>query len=295
MGSGGSTSVKAPTPNYGADISTLLSAFQQTMPSTLGFEKQYRPEFGGLNLGDIQTMLQGQGSQQGLQELGSGAYQAGISQQLAAQQQQLAGQQGQLQGLRQLQAGLSPEAAMATRQASDAARVAYASSLGVTPQEQRMAQQTAREAAQSSGRLGGTGTIASEILGREDILARKRAEAAQAGQQAFQLGQSFYQQPGLQALYSTPVGMQIGQNYLSAGLGAIGQATPQLFDVGQALNLGAAQRSNVLQARAATAQANASKSAGSMGLFGDIAKGVGGILAAPATGGASLFSSFIGK
>jgi len=265
---GGTPNVKAPTPNYGADVSTLLSAYQQSMPNVLGFEQQYRPQFGTLNLGDVQTMLQGGQGQQGIQGLGGQAYQTGVSQQLAAQQQQLAGQQGQVQGLRQLQAGLSPEAAASVQQASDAARTAYAASLGVTPEEQRMAQQAAREAAQSSGRLGDNSTVAAEVLGRSDIMARKRAEAAQMGNQAFQLGQSFYQQPGLQALYSTPAGMQIGQNYLNYGVQSIGQATPQLFDVGQALNLGAAQRQNVLSAQATNAQTKASGQSAGMGLLG---------------------------
>jgi len=295
LGGGGGPNIKAPKANYGSDITSLLTPLSQQMGNIAQFEAQNRPTLGNLNLGDIQTFFQGGGNQQGILGLGGQAYETGVGQQLAAQQQQLAGQQGQVQGLRQLQAGLSPEAAMATQQASDAARTAYAASLGVTPEEQRMAQQAAREAAQSSGRLGGNAGIAGEILNREDILARKRAEAAQAGSRAFQLGQSFYQQPGLQALYSTPAGMQIGQNYLNYGVQSIGQSTPQLFDVGQALNLGAAQRQNVLSAQQANAQIKASNQASGMGLFGDIAKGVGGILAAPATGGASLFSSFIGK
>jgi len=295
LGGGGGPNIKAPKANYGSDITSLLTPLSQQMGNIAQFEAQNRPTLGNLNLGDIQTFFQGGGNQQGIFGLGGGAYQAGVDQQLAAQRQQLFGQRQQVEGIRNLQSELSPEAAMATQQASDAARTAYAASLGVTPQEQRMAQQSAREAAQSSGRLGGNAGIAGEILNREDILARKRAEAAQAGNQAFQLGQSFYQQPGLQALYSTPAGMQIGQNYLNYGVQSIGQSTPQLFDVGQALNLGAAQRQNVLSAQQANAQIKASNQASGMGLFGDIAKGVGGILAAPATGGASLFSSFIGK
>ena len=287
MGSS-SPKIKAPKANYGSDITSLLTPLRQEMGNIVQFEAQNRPTLGNLNLGDIQTFFQGGGNQQGILGLGGQAYETGVGQQLAAQQQQLAGQQGQVQGLRQLQAGLSPEAAMATQQASDAARTAYAASLGVTPEEQRMAQQSAREAAQSSGRLGGNSAIAGEILNREDILARKRAEAAQAGSRAFQLGQSFYQQPGLQALYSTPAGMQIGQNYLNYGVQSIGQSTPQLFDVGQALNLGAAQRQNVLSAQQANAQIKASNQASTMGLFGDVIKGVASIAAAPMTGGTSL-------
>ena len=287
---GGSTpKVPIPqAPDLGSDISSLLTPLGQKMGDIVAFEQKNRPTLGSLNLGDIQTFLQGGNGQQGIFGLGQGAYQAGVDQQLQAQRQQLFGQQQQVQGLRNLQSTLSPEAAMATEQASNAARTAYAASLGVTPEQQRMAQQAAREAAQASGRLGDNSSIASEVLAREDILARKRAEAAQAGNQAFQLGQSFYQQPGLQALYSTPAGMQIGQNYLNYGVQSIGQATPQLFDVGQALNLGAAQRQNVLSAQTANAQLKAQKSASTMGLFGDIIKGAASIAAAPMTGGTSL-------
>jgi hypothetical protein len=288
---GSSPKIKAPKADYGSDITSLLNPLSQQIGNIAQFEGQNRPAFGNLNLGDIQTFFQGGGNQQGILGLGGQAYETGVGQQLAAQQQQLAGQQGQVQGLRQLQAGLSPEAAMATQQASDAARTAYAASLGVTPEEQRMAQQAAREAAQSSGRLGDNSTVAAEVLGRSDIMARKRAEAAQAGNQAFQLGQSFYQQPGLQALYSTPAGMQIGQNYLNYGVQSIGQSTPQLFDVGQALNLGAAQRQNQLSAAQANAQAKAQNKASTMGLIGTIA----GVAAAPFTGGASLALTGLGS
>lgn len=282
---GGSTpKVPIPqTPDLGGDISSLLTPLNQKMGDIAAFEQKNRPILGNLNLGDIQTFFQGGNGQQGIFGLGQGAYQAGVDQQLQAQRQQLFGQQQQVQGLRNLQSTLSPEAAMATDQASNAARIAYNASLGVTPEQQRMAQQTAREAAQASGRLGDNSSIAAEVLGREDILARKRAEAAQAGNQAFQLGQSFYQQPGLQALYSTPAGMQIGQNYLNYGVQSIGQATPQLFDVGQALNLGAAQRQNVLSAQQTNAQLKSQNKAATMGLIGDLF----GSAAKIATGGAS--------
>jgi hypothetical protein len=288
---GSSPNIKAPKANYGSDITSLLTPLSQQMGNIAQFEAQNRPTLGNLNLGDIQTFFQGGGNQQGIFGLGGGAYQAGVDQQLAAQRQQLFGQQQQVEGIRNLQSKLSPEAAMATQQASDAARTAYAASLGVTPEEQRMAQQAAREAAQSSGRLGDNSSIAAEVLGRSDIMARKRAEAAQAGNQAFQLGQSFYQQPGLQALYSTPAGMQIGQNYLNYGVQSIGQSTPQLFDIGQALNLGAAQRQNQLSAAQANAQAKASSQSSKMGLIGTIA----GIAAAPFTGGASLALTGLGS
>jgi hypothetical protein len=143
-----------------------------------------------------------------------------------------------------------------------------------------MYQQAAREGAQAAGRIGGNAAIASEIMGREDIMARKRAEAAQAGQQAFNLAGQFYTAPGLQLLGSQPLSYQVGNQMMGLGLDAIGAGKPQLFDVGSALNLGAAQRQNIVNAKAANAQAQASYSSGLFSGLGGLAQGVGTAAAA---------------
>jgi hypothetical protein len=142
-----------------------------------------------------------------------------------------------------------------------------------------MYQQTAREGAQAAGRVGGNAAIASEIMGREDIMARKRAEAAQAGQQAFNLAGQFYTAPGLQLLGSQPLSYQVGNQMMGLGLDAIGAGKPQLFDVGSALNLGAAQRQNIVNAQAANAQARASYSSGLFSGIGGVAQGIGSAVA----------------
>jgi len=90
------------------------------------------------------------------------------------------------------------DAAMANQMAQEA----YARRGTLSAQEQRLAQQTAREAAQSAGRLGGNAAIASEIQIRESALAERRAQASQAGQQAFEQRQNlanlrFQEQQGL--------------------------------------------------------------------------------------------------
>jgi hypothetical protein len=141
-----------------------------------------------------------------------------------------------------------------------------------------MYQQTAREGAQAAGRVGGNYAIASEIMGREDIMARKRAEAAQAGQQAFNLAGQFYTAPGLQLLGSQPLSYQVGNQMMGLGLDAIGAGKPQLFDVGSALNLGAANRQNIMNAQAANAQAQASYSSGLFGGLGSAIGGIGGFM-----------------
>jgi hypothetical protein len=261
-------SVQAPQANYSQDIGQMLSAYRKSMPGILKFEQQYRPQFQDLNLQDV--------SQFGLGLLGmSPEFTQQTAQQLgAAREAELGQMTGQAGLTRGLMAGLSPEQASAVQQAQQESQRAYASAQGVTPQERRMYQQTAREGAQAAGRVGGNAAIASEIMGREDIMARKRAEAAQAGQQAFNLAGQFYTAPGLQLLGSQPLSYQVGNQMMGLGLDAIGAGKPQLFDVGSALNLGAAQRQNIMGANAANAQARASYSSG---LFGGIGSAVGGI------------------
>jgi hypothetical protein len=261
------SSVQAPVANYSADISKMLKAYQKSMPGILSFEQQYRPQFQDLNLQDV--------SRFGLGMLGmSPEFTQQTAQQLgAAREAELGQMTGQAGLTRGLMAGLSPEQASAVQQAQRESQRAYAAAQGVTPEQQRMYQQTAREAAQAAGRVGGNAAIASEIMGREDIMARKRAEAAQAGQQAFNLAGQFYTAPGLQLLGSQPLSYQTGQQMMGLGLNAIGAGTPQLFDVGSALNLGAAQRQNIVNAQAANAQAQASYSAG---LFSGIGSAIGG-------------------
>jgi hypothetical protein len=118
-------------------------------------------------------------------------------------------------------------------------------------------------------------------MGREDMLARKRMEAAQAAQNSYNLSQGFYTQPGLNLLSSAPISYQQGQNFLQTGLGAIGSGTPQLFDTSVGLNLGAAQRSNQLAAQSANAQAKAAQNAAMFNAIGEI----GGSFTKVASGG----------
>jgi hypothetical protein len=258
------SSVQAPVANYSKDISKMLEAYQKSMPGILSFEQQYRPQFQDLNLQDV--------SRFGLGMLGmSPEFTQQTAQQLgAAREAELGQMTGQAGLTRGLMAGLSPEQASAVQQAQQESQRAYAAAQGVTPEQQRMYQQTAREAAQAAGRIGGNAAIASEIMGREDIMARKRAEAAQAGQQAFNLAGQFYTAPGLQLLGSQPLSYQVGNQMMGLGLDAIGAGKPQLFDVGSALNLGAANRQNQLAAAQANAQAKAMQRAAMFNAIGEI-------------------------
>ena len=284
--------VKAPKMDIGGDIQKYVSGMSGALPQILSQEQQFRPQFQGLNLGDIQSFLSGAGGQQGIFGLSNQAAQQagmGLGEARGAELGQMTQQAGLTRGLMQQ---LSPEQAAVVQGFGDEAQRAYAASQRISPEEQRGYQQTAREAASAAGRIGGNAAIAQEIMGREDMFARKRAEAAQAGQNAYNVAERFYTQPGLKLLGSTPLSYQQGQQFINTGLGAIGSGTPQLFDTSVGLNLGAAQRSNQLAAATANAQAQAARSAGIMGAIGSIG---GALLTAPMTGGTSLGGLALGK
>jgi hypothetical protein len=249
------TQVKSPKMDIGKDIQKYVSGYSQALPDVLSLETQYRPEFLGLNLGDVQTFLQGADGQQGLYGLGRTAQREAGAGLAEARSAEIASMTGQAPAFRQFAQALSPEAQAQVDAAQMEAERARVSAQGVTPQEQRMYQQTAREAAQASGRLGGNAAIASEIMGRENVLARKRAEADAARMGAFNMAQNFYTAPGLQALGNAPLSYQAGQNQLQLGLGAIGSAVPQMINPDTGANLGMANRANITNARAAQASA----------------------------------------
>jgi len=241
------------------------------LPEVIGAEQEYRPQFLGLNLGDVSTFLRGTDDQMGLFGLGRLAQQETAQNLAAARQADLASMMGMAPQFRGFAQALSPEAqAQVDASAAEAARASQAARQ-LTPQEQRMADQAAREAYASRGRLMGNEAVSSEILNREGIMAQKRAEAAQARNAAFGQAQEFYTRPGLMAFGSAPVSYQAGQQQLGMGLGAIGSATPQMINPDVGVNVGMAQRANQTQAAMAGAQAKATWASGIFQGLGQIA------------------------
>ena len=270
-------SISPPKADYAKDISKYVSAYGAALPDILKFEQQFRAPFQGLNLGDISAFLGGVGGQEGIYGMMRGATGEAQQQLGAAREAELGSMAGQAPLTRGVMQALSPEQAAVVQGFATEAERARASAQGVTPQEQRMYEQTAREGAQAAGRLGGNAALASEIMGREDVLARKRAEAAAAGGRAYEAAQGFYTQPGLGLLSQQPLAYQTGQNLLGIGMSAIGRGTPGFINPDVGLNLGAAERQNILNAQAANAQAQASYSSG---LFSGIGQAGGAAIVA---------------
>lgn len=218
------TKIPPPTkPKLLAGTREVLGVFGQTTPEVQAFEQQARAGYGDINLQEAQRAamgysgLVGQLTPESQQQL------------LAARGAEYAGMTGQAGAVRGLLGAISPESERMMQLQQQAAERAYASSYGLTSQEQRSAEQQAREAFGSSGRLGGNAAVASEILNREESLARKRAEASKLGQQAYSTSQNFYG-PAQNLLAGTPSAMDLSGKYATVGMGQIGQATPKLFD-----------------------------------------------------------------
>lgn len=327
--------VKAPKANLQQDIGKFVSAYGASLPQVLGFEQQFRPQFQALNLQDISGFLGGIGGQEGLFGLSRRATEEAQRQSEAARAAELSGMTGQAGLTRGLMQSLSPEQARSVelqRQAAEraqglesefqAASRPYTGMFGtmaqeafgrrgaLSPEEQRMAQQQAREASAQSGRIGGNAAIAAEIQNREAAKAARRQEAVSmgglaqqqmmqteaqraalrgeaqaAGQGLYGMAEGFYTRPGLALLSQQPLSYQAGQQMLGLGMGGMKQGTPGLINPDVGLNLGAAERQNMLQASMANQQAAASRQAGMMSMLGSIG---GAALAAPMTGGGSL-------
>jgi hypothetical protein len=249
---GGSS--KAPTPpqtNYGNDIMSFVGGLQRGMPTVFNLEQSYRPQWTGLNLQDVNSMLGGMNGQAGLygmQQQATDASLGMLGSSRTAELGQMTGQAGLARGLVQV---VSPEQAAQVAAATQEAQRATTSAAGLTPEERRTAEQGARQAFAARGMLNSNASVLGEAMGREQMLSAKRAEATAARGMAYDMAGSFYSSPGLQALSSVPLGYQAGQQQVQMGLGAIGAAKPQLIDIGAGLNLGAADRQNQFQASSA--------------------------------------------
>ena len=274
---------KDPLDIAGQQSGKLLGYYGAEVPKWLQLQETLGPQIMGQMFGQTEQFLGGVGGQPGFQALQrTTAQEAGktLEQLRAEELGQMTGQTGLARGLMQ---AMSPEQAAAVQGFASEAERARATAQGVTPQERRGYEQQAREGFQASGRLGGNLGIVSEAMGREDVLARKRAEAAQAGGRSYEAAQGFYTQPGLALLSQVPQSYQAGQQTLGTAL-AMGPASSGQFDDNAPLGFAQQRASAMDKYNMAKFQADQQRKAGITGLIG---KGVG-LAAAPFTGGLSL-------
>lgn len=207
----------------------LLQYYGKNVPEFIALQNKLGPQLMAQMFGQTGQFLEGVGGQPGLQALQlSTAQQAGktLEQLRAEELAQMTGQTGLTRGL---MAALSPEQAAVVQASAQEAERARASAQRISPEERRAYEQQARETYQASGRLGGNAAVAAEIMGRENIMAAKRAEAAQAGQRAYAQAGEFYLNPGLQALSNAPLSYTAGQQDLRTAL-SLGPESSGQFD-----------------------------------------------------------------
>jgi hypothetical protein len=165
---------------------------------------------------------------------------------------------------------------MASRQAE----TLYAEGEGeLSPERRRMAEQAARMGSLARGRIGDESSIAAELLGREQFRSGLRAEARQAGGQAFGMQRQMAGDIGSVLLGRPSAAIGLGGQMLGqAQAGAAGPMGPQLFDPNVGINMALQQRGQDVTFQGMQAQAQASRSAGIMGAVGLLAIGgsVGG-------------------
>ena len=148
----------------------------------------------------------------------------------------------------------------------------YASADQLSPEQQRMVEQQARAGSLARGRVADESSVAAEILGRERFKSTLRGEARQAGQLAFGQSRALAGDIGMSILGRPSAGLALGGNVLGQAQGqAAGPMGPQLFDPNVGINMAMQQRSQDMSLLGAQAQADATRSAGRMGMMGQVA------------------------
>lgn len=267
-----------PQNNPGKDLQKYVTGLQSALPSVFGLESQYRPEFGDLNLADISRMLGGSDGQSGLYGIGSQANAESQKQLEAARAAEIGNMRGNAGDVMALLGGINPTGARTVANAGTLADQAYARATGpLSFQDARSADQTAREAFAARGRVNDNASVAAEILGREDVAAARRQEAAQLGSSAFGMADKF-SDPALGILSGSPASVLLGQDYLNSGKQAIGTNIPQLIDTGAGIQLGQQNASNLANWQSNVAAAKNASTAANTQVAGSILGALGAAL-----------------
>tara|TARA_Y100000817_G_scaffold314959_1_gene316469 strand:- start:16051 stop:16926 length:876 start_codon:yes stop_codon:yes gene_type:complete len=123
----------------------------------------------------------------------------------------------------------------------------YARAQGVTPQQRRMAEQSARAAYGARGREMDNAGMFAEALGREEYMRQNRAEAMGAGQSLYGMLSHSGADP-MQAVLGRPA-QAIPYNFQTAqgAMGAARMGTPQTFNPDTGINLALQQRGQQME------------------------------------------------
>jgi hypothetical protein len=230
----------------------------------LAAEKQFRPQYTALELGDQEAALFGRDGQAGLIDLQQRAGERAIGFEEEAKR-------GETALLGELGGDVTEALRSADPYSTELAEQTRRRALGqLTPDEERDIQQQARQAAAARGRTG-----ASADFG--EVLARRQF-TDQYTQPAFQMSRAIGGDPS-QFLFGRPTQQTAFGSSLfgQAANIAAQQQGPQLFDPNAGINLAMQQRSQDMSLLGAQAQADATRSAGRSSAIGSIAGSIIGL------------------
>lgn len=267
--------------NVGQSINDYVSGMNQALPGILAGEKQYTPQFTANNLSNYSNYLNGIGGSQGLISQTGAAQQASQSQITGLRSQNLSdmyGQTGQVRGLLQ---GLSPEQANAIQNSQDIANYYQSRLGGLNQEQQRNADQQALAMSQQRGRVNDNSSMSAQILNRQAAQDRNAGLASEYGNRAYTQAGNFYGGQGLELLGQTPASYTGGKQYVTQAQGLSGTSSPQLYNVGQGLQLGQQATANQNAYNNAVYQQKLQNYQSGMGMLGTL----GGVGLGLATGG----------
>lgn len=243
----------APAPvvnDPGKNLLKYLAGLDKGLPQLATMEGTYRPQFGQLNINDQQQYLNAL--------MGMGGTAAGTSQQQidAARTGEFASMAGNTGNVMSILGGIDPQGRQLAQQAGQMGIDQMNAARSLNPQEQRMADQTARESFGARGRLNDNASVAAEILGRTEVLDEKKRRALEMAQSSMSMTQG-YSSPALGMLMGTPASVALGRDYVSSAAGIIGQNQPQFINPDAGINMGMQNTANLnsyMQAQAASKQ-----------------------------------------
>ena len=270
--------VKAPPPrDYKQEMLDAMSAQEAIQPRLLALEKQYTPEYLKLMEQGISSGVEGMGRLFGQAQGISG----GLQQNYLGMQAPIYGQVGEAaMGAYQQSLDAGTKGIYSAMQQS--ALTDLQAGRNLTPEMQKLAQQSAREAMAARG-LSGNQAVMQEVLNsyqlgqfREDRARQYGAGMYSAGLAQTQSANAMYGMPLMQQMAAlSPAGLVQGGSGMYTGMGA------QIFQPESQYNAGliTANRKEAMDAQIATAQAKSAVTSGLLGAAGAMA---GGFMGGPA-------------
>jgi len=303
-------------PSAGSSMQDYIESVTrpEVQEQILAAERTYGPQYAQLQLGGLEDFLMGTGGQQGFlamqEEAAERAGEVEREQTALARQSAIESVLGLAPGYVSGMRGAQPQATgLAEAQAQQAGQLQQFATErmeaagGLSPEERRLAQQRALSTAEAQGRVRDTSALAAELLGREEILGTRRAEALQAQQTATGArAAAFDMERGLSGnIAGTILGQgttapAIGQAYAGGAQMLQQQVGPQLFDPNVGVNMALQDLQNQINFQstmfgtqasllgtalgaeatleAAKRQASATRSSGFLGALGSIGGGL---------------------